>query len=122
MTAIAGALQRAFPGVPLLRDARGEIAVLAEMAADDAACRKHDAGVLAGALVGLARARNPALGAGGHTVADRLERMLAPSAPLTVRGRIAATGTSAGALVLPVACSCTTVILLAAFLVARLPI
>jgi hypothetical protein len=123
VTATAGALDLAFPGVPLLRDARREIAMLAEMAADDAACRKHGAGVVAGALVGLAvaRTRDPALGAGGHTVIDRAERMVAPAPRLRLPARVAAAATSAVALVLPVVCACTTVMVVAAMLIASLP-
>jgi hypothetical protein len=71
--AVVSALARAFPAVPLSARAGEELAVLAEMAADDAAARRHDRGDLAAALVILARAgvRATALTAAKDRVADR---------------------------------------------------
>jgi hypothetical protein len=56
MLAVAAALARAFPAVPLLARAAAELAVLAEMTADDAAARRHDPADHAAALVALASA------------------------------------------------------------------
>lgn len=109
--AIAGAaaLARAFPQVPLLRHAHREIVVLAEMAADDVARRHHTPRALVGALVQLASAHAPApaLGAGGHTVIHRLDRILAPLPPLPLPARAAATGAAAVAPVAPLLLVCT---------------
>jgi len=77
--ALATSLARAFPRVPLLSQARPQLAVLAEMAADDAAARRHRRDDLAAALVILARAGAlPAtLAAGGPEAIVRLQRILA---------------------------------------------
>jgi beta-lactamase regulating signal transducer with metallopeptidase domain len=108
--AIAGALSLAFPRVPLLYHAREEIEILAEMDADDHARREHPSDTLADALLALATARTPepALGAAGHTVTNRLRRMLAARTPLPRPARLAGLTTAAGAVVLPVGLSCTT--------------
>ena len=63
----SSALARAFPHVPLLAQASAELAVLAEMAADDAAARRHDPGDLAAALT-----------ASGPAATARIHRLLAP--------------------------------------------
>lgn len=78
--ATATSLARAFPQVPLFTQAGPQLAVLAEMAADDAAAREHDRGELAEALVILARAgaRPAALSAGGPAAIARMQRLLAP--------------------------------------------
>jgi Zn-dependent protease with chaperone function len=109
--AIAGALELAFPRIPLLRHARREIEILAEMAADDHARRDHPSDTLASALLALASTPTPehALGASGHNVTARLRRMLTSTAPLPMRTRAATVTTAAGALTLPAALSCTTV-------------
>jgi hypothetical protein len=60
LLAIASALSRAFPFVPLLAEAGTQVAVLAEMAADDQAARRHHPADLAAALVTLATARSRA--------------------------------------------------------------
>jgi Zn-dependent protease with chaperone function len=77
--ALATALARAFPLVPLLGQARPQLAVLAEMAADDAAIRRHRRDDLAAALVALATAGAlPAtLAASGPEAIARLQRILA---------------------------------------------
>jgi Zn-dependent protease with chaperone function len=89
---LATALGRAFPCVPLLASAPSEVAVLSEMAADDAAARRHSRDDLAAALVVLARARaKPAmLAAGGPAASARLERILAPQQPRPGLARLAA--------------------------------
>lgn len=90
--ALATALGRAFPGVPLLSQAPSQVAVLAEMAADDAATRRHDRADLAAALVVLARAgaRPAMLAAGGPAASERLQRILAAQQPRTGLARLAA--------------------------------
>jgi Zn-dependent protease with chaperone function len=122
VTAIAGALHLAFPGVALLRHARHEIEILAEMAADDHARRDHSTDALASALLALAAARTPQhmLGAAGHSVADRLRRMLASTKPLPNPARIGAVATAASALTLPVGLSCTTMLAAVAIVAGRL--
>jgi Zn-dependent protease with chaperone function len=124
VTAIAGALALAFPFVLLLAAARDEIDILAEMAADDHARRHHDPHALASALLTLARARPPeyALGAAGHNVTSRLERMLRPSRSLWAPTRLAPAATAACAITLPIGLACTTVFAAATALVGRLVI
>jgi hypothetical protein len=80
MLAVAAALARAFPRVPLFAQAGPELGVLAEMAADDAAARRHRRDDLAAALVILAGAgpRSAALTAGGPAAMARLQRLLTP--------------------------------------------
>jgi len=92
MLALATALARAFPRVPLLSQARPQLAVLAEMAADDAAARCHRRDDLAAALVVLARAgaQPAALAAGGPEALARLQRILEPEPPRTRLARLAA--------------------------------
>jgi Zn-dependent protease with chaperone function len=79
MLILATGLARAFPTVPLLAQAEGQLRVLAEMAADDTAVRGHRRDDLAAALVILAGAgpRPAALTAGGPAAMIRLERLLA---------------------------------------------
>jgi Zn-dependent protease with chaperone function len=121
VTAIAGALHLAFPRVPLLRHARHEIEILAEMAADDHARRDHSADTLAAALLALATAHTPrhALGAAQHSVTDRLRRILSSTKPLPKLIRIGPVATAATALTLPVGLSCTTVFAAAAVVAGR---
>ncbi len=87
---ISGGLARALPWVPLLSQAPIEIAVLAEMAADDAASRRHDPTALADALMIFARAsaRPVGLTAGGPAAARRVQRLLQPPGPAGRVGRI----------------------------------
>ena len=122
VTAIAGALHLAFPRVPLLRHARHEIEILAEMAADDHARRDHSTDALASALLALAAARTPehVLGAADHSVADRLRRMLASTKPLPKLARIGTVATAATVLTLPVGLSCTTMLAAVAVVASRL--
>lgn len=98
----AAALARAFPRVPLLRDAAIAIPRLVEMAADDAAGSRAGRSQVAAALVTLAAAAPPAatLAAGGPTALTRVQRLLRPPTPLTC---IAAIATVAVALALTTA-------------------
>ncbi|MET8158300.1 M56 family metallopeptidase [Sphaerisporangium sp. NPDC005289] len=84
-------LARAFPGVPLFRRARTEVARLIELRADDVAARRHARIHVAGALVRIATGRVPAfsLGMGGETALTRVRRMLGPENPLTRHERFA---------------------------------
>jgi Zn-dependent protease with chaperone function len=86
---IAVAIARAFPVIPLFRQARDEIARLVEMAADDSAARHHDRHTVAAALVTVAGGRTPAasLGAGGSTALARVKRLLGPHRPLPLVAR-----------------------------------
>jgi Zn-dependent protease with chaperone function len=91
--ALATALARAFPRVPLLSQAQPQLAVLAEMAADDAAIRRHRRDDLAAALVALATAgAQPAtLAASGPEAIVRLQRILATQQQPRIRlARLAA--------------------------------
>jgi beta-lactamase regulating signal transducer with metallopeptidase domain len=90
--ALATALAHAFPRVPLLTQAQPQLAVLAEMAADDAAARRHRRDDLAAALVGLASAgaRPATLAASGPEAMARLQRILDPQQPPIGLARLAA--------------------------------
>lgn len=105
---VATALARAFPHVPLLALARVEVPVLAEMAADDAATRRHHPHELAAALVILARARAraTALTAGGTATAARIQRLVSTDQPLRWPARTAKLAAGAMALMLPAAIAC----------------
>jgi Zn-dependent protease with chaperone function len=80
--AFAQGLVRVFP--PVFRVVRDEIAYLVELAADDAAARRHGRLTTADALVTLAEAAipAPALTAGGSHAAARAGRLIAGPAPL----------------------------------------
>ena len=122
LLATASAVSRAFPFVPLLAQAGAQVAALAEMAADDAASRRHDPGDLAAALVILAIAgtRAPALAAGGPAAAARIQRLLAPP---PVPGRPARTtrlAAAVGALALPAAVACFPLLAAACDVASRL--
>lgn len=112
MLAVAAALARAFPPVPLFAQAGPELGVLAEMAADDAAARRHGRDHLAKALVVLARAgaRPAALAASGPAAIARIQRLLAP--PQQRRVRYARLAAAAG-LLLPAAIACLPLIIAA---------
>jgi beta-lactamase regulating signal transducer with metallopeptidase domain len=93
MLILTAGLARAFPKVPLLAQAQGQLGVLAEIAADDAAVRGHRRDDLAAALVILAGAgpHRAALTAGGPAAMARLERLLtAPEQRRTGPARLAA--------------------------------
>jgi hypothetical protein len=122
VTAVAGAVHLAFPGVPLLRHADREIRMLAEMAADDDARRDHRTEALAAALLAVATGSIPerALGAAGHTVKDRLERMLTQSPPLAPGRRLATAAAAVATVALPIGLGCATVITTASLIAGRL--
>jgi hypothetical protein len=118
---VATALARAFPRAPLLAQAGAEIAVLAEMAADDSAARLHHKGDLAAALVVLARAgvHAGALTAGGPAAMARVQRLLAPPPRPGWPARTARLATGAAMLTLPVAIACLPLIAVACDVVGR---
>lgn len=99
----AWALARAFPFVPLISEASAQLALLAEMAADDAAARRHDPCDLAAALVILAkaRARAQALTAGGPAAVARIHRLLSPPVRPARPVRAARVAAGIAALVFP---------------------
>jgi beta-lactamase regulating signal transducer with metallopeptidase domain len=109
--ALATALARAFPRVPLLRQAQPELAVLAEMTADDTAARCHRRDDLAAALVVLAcvGARPATLAASGPEAIVRLQRILATQQPRAGLARLAAIA----GLVPPVVIACLPLIVAA---------
>lgn len=109
--ALSAGLARAFPRVPLLGHARPQLAMLAEMAADDAAARRHRVDDLAAALVVLARAgaRPTTLAASGPEAVARLERILDPEPPRTGFARLAAVA----GLIPPVLIACLPLLLAA---------
>ncbi|TMR95749.1 M56 family metallopeptidase [Nonomuraea basaltis] len=78
---------RAFPRLPLFREAGSAVPHLVELLADDVAARRHDRRVIASALVTLVRATTPltALGAGGATAVARVMRLLSPAPPARSR-------------------------------------
>jgi Zn-dependent protease with chaperone function len=90
MLAAAAALARAFPAMPLLTRASAELAVLAEMTADDHAARRHSAADLAAALVTLAGAGQPQ-----HRAGRRRSRRHSPH-PAAARAAPAATAPGQG--------------------------
>jgi Zn-dependent protease with chaperone function len=109
LLALAAALAHAFPYVPLLGQARPQLGVLAEMAADDEAIRRHRRDDLAAALVVLASAgaRPAALTVGGPAAVARIHRMLGP--PQHTRAGPARLAAIAG-LLLPAAVACLPLI------------
>jgi beta-lactamase regulating signal transducer with metallopeptidase domain len=121
MLATASALGRAFPRVPLLAQAGAQLAMLAEMAADDAAARRHDPGALAEALVILASAgaRVGVLAAGGPAAMARIQRLLAPPPRPGRPARAARLATGAAALMLPAAIACLPLIAVACDIAGR---
>jgi Peptidase family M48 len=106
--AAADAIARAFPLLPLCRNAGVEIASLVEMLADDTAARSHGRAALASALVGVADSAAPstALAAGGPSALRRIRRMLTPPRPLCLGSRAAAVGGMAAILVFPPCVAC----------------
>jgi beta-lactamase regulating signal transducer with metallopeptidase domain len=119
--ATASALGRAFPHVPLLAKAGAQLAMLAEMAADDAAARRHDPGALAAALVILAStgAHAGALAAGGPAAIARIQRLLAPPPRPGRPARAARLAAGAAALTLPATITCLPLIAVACDIASR---
>jgi Zn-dependent protease with chaperone function len=121
MLAVAAALARAFPAIPLLSRAAAELAVLAEMTADDAATRRHHAADLAAALVTLAGAgsRATALTAGGPAAITRVQRLLAPRTQPSLLVRTARLAAAAAAVGLPAVIACLPLVIAACGVIAR---
>lgn len=103
VVAASAAFARALPAVPLLRDAAVAIPALVEMAADDSAGRCTDRSRVATALLALAGTAAPAaaLAAGGPGALRRVQRLLRPSAPLSLGATVAALGLAIALLVAP---------------------
>jgi hypothetical protein len=121
MLATAAALARAFPAIPLLARAAAELAVLAEMTADDDAARRHDPADLAAALVTLAGAgsRSTALTAGGPAAIARIQRLLAPPAQPGFPARAARLAAGAAAFLIPAAIASLPLVIAACGIIAR---
>jgi Zn-dependent protease with chaperone function len=117
LLALATALARAFPYVPLLGQAQPQLGVLAEMAADDDAIRCHRRDDLAAALVVLAGvgARPAALTVGGPAAVARIHRMLNPPHTRAGAARLAAIA----GLLLPAAVACLPLIIAACDITTR---
>lgn len=83
LLALSKGLAATFPAVPLFARGQGEIARLAEMAADDTAARSAGRRPLIEALIamgtGTAVLPAAALGAASYAVAARVERLLEPA-------------------------------------------
>jgi hypothetical protein len=101
LLALSGALARTLPRRRLFTEGAASVARLAEMAADDAAARRHGREAVVGALLVLSapvtasedRVPVPGLGAAGAGVADRVEHLLFPPGPAGGRlARAAITG------------------------------
>lgn len=99
------AFARAFPAVPLFTAARVEVARLVELAADDAAARRHERLSVAAALATLAGGGSPKAGlaAGGPTALGRVRRLLQPAHPLGAARTVLGATVIAAVLVTPVA-------------------
>jgi Zn-dependent protease with chaperone function len=101
LVAMARIGRQVLPFLPLMQDAKAQVARLAEMHADDAAIRVSDPRSLATALVVLATAGNPApaLAAAGTDAVQQIHRLLGPAEPLG-RGRLQLLRDAAAALTL----------------------
>lgn len=101
--AFADGLRRAFPGVPLFRDAHEQIVRLVEMLADDIASDRHGRATVASAMAALAGGGAPiaTLAAGGSTALSRARRLLAPMRPLSTWSIVAGFALTAAVAVLP---------------------
>lgn len=121
LLAVVSALRHAFPFVPLLSQAEAQVATLAEMAADDAAARRHDRGDLAAALVLLAttRSRAATLTAGGPAAIARIQRLLDPPRLPGRPARIARLAAGAAAFTFPAVIACLPLVAAACDIVAR---
>ena len=94
--AYSGALARTFPWVPVFKDAHEQVAVLLEMAADDAASSPADRRTLAAAIVALGTGARPdtTLAASDTAALVRVRRLTSPT-----RSPVRGLGVLAGAAV-----------------------
>jgi Zn-dependent protease with chaperone function len=83
---------------------------LTEMLADDAAGARHDSRVVAEALVALAAGPTPAVGLAMAGGAERVTRLVSPSARLSRRRAAWAAASALGLVVLPIALAVTPAI------------
>jgi Zn-dependent protease with chaperone function len=79
----AEVLRIGFPWLPAARAARAAVARLVELAADDAATRRHDPAEVAAAIAKLTAPSAPTLGlsAAGANTSERIRRLTTPAAP-----------------------------------------
>jgi len=120
----ADAFARAFPVVPLFTAARAELARLVELAADDAASRRHERLSVAAALAVLAGAGSPAAGlaAGGPTALGRVRRLLQPARPLGTARTMLGAVLVAAVLLTPVAVAAEPILAVTHVLYCPLPL
>jgi len=92
----AAALRAAFPAIRVFAVAAHQVSNLVEVAADDAAVRCKHRLTLAGALLAVASAGVPAgaLGAGGTTAAQRIQRLIDPPPPPSRTRRVVTSAAS----------------------------
>jgi Zn-dependent protease with chaperone function len=107
----AHAFALAFPGVPLFRHARSEVAALVEMRADDVAAHQHGRATLATALLCVAEGAAPGavLAVGGPAAVRRIRRMLVPPRPLCLPARAAGVVGAGCCMAVPLGLACCPV-------------
>ncbi len=102
LVTLASALTAAFPRVRAFRIAGEQVARLAELSADDAACASAHRLSVAGALLNLgAGAPAAALGAAGTADAARVRRLIAGSAAISRTRAVAVACTTAAIALVP---------------------
>lgn len=101
--AYSGALARTFPWVPLFAAAHGQVTILLEMAADDAAASPSDRRALAAAIVALGTGTRPeaALAASDTATVVRVRRLISTTGSAVRGPRLAAVAGAALLLALP---------------------
>lgn len=110
----AAALRNAFPAIRVFAVAAHQVSNLVEVAADDAAVRRKHRLTLAGALLAVASAGVPAgaLGAGGTTAAQRIQRLIDPPPPTSRARRIITSAASITASALVFAAPVVTLLII----------
>jgi Zn-dependent protease with chaperone function len=100
LVTLAGALTAAFPRIPAFRTASKQVALLAELCADDAASAAAHRLTVAGALLSMGEgAPAAALGATGTADAERVRRLIDGPAAIS-RTRVASIAATAAAVAL----------------------
>jgi beta-lactamase regulating signal transducer with metallopeptidase domain len=104
LVAWADALRRAFPGVPLFGAIQRSTAHLVELLADDRTVRRESGESLASAIAALGCTQAPVAGlaATGGSALSRVERLLAPPAPLPIATRVGGAGAVVSLVALPI--------------------
>ena len=110
----AAALRSAFPAIRVFAVAAHQVSNLVEVAADEAAVRRKHRLTLAGALLAVASAGVPAgaLGAGGTTAAQRIQRLIDPPPPPSRTRRIITSAASITASALVFAAPVVTLLII----------